>query len=83
MSRFVAGLRSWFRPGLLDADVSEELRLHIERQIEANIESGMTPEEARRHAYLVTGNVQAIREESRAARPGALVHQIGRDLEIV
>ena len=80
MSRFAAGLRSWFRPGLLDADVSEELRLHVERQIEANIESGMTPEEARRHAHLVTGNLQAIREESRAARPGALVHQIGRDL---
>ena len=80
MSRFVAGLRSWFRPGRLDADVSEELRLHVEWQIEADIESGMTPEEARRHAHLVTGNLQAIREESRAARPGALVHQIGRDL---
>ena len=56
----------------LDAEVSEELRFHLERQIEANIEAGMTPDEARRAAHLAIGSIEAVREESRAGRPGAL-----------
>jgi hypothetical protein len=64
----------------LDAEVSEELRFHLERQIETNIQAGMRPDEARRSAHLAIGSIEAIREESRASRPGALMRQIGRDL---
>ena len=40
-------LRSLFRAGRVEQELDEELRYHLERQIEQNIERGMTPEEAR------------------------------------
>lgn len=80
LSRIAAALGGWFRPHGLDAEVSEELRFHLERQIEANVAAGMTPDEARRAAHLTIGSIEAVREQSRAGRPGALVHQIARDL---
>jgi putative ABC transport system permease protein len=80
LTRIAAALRGWFRPHALDAEVSEELRFHLERQLDANIESGMTPDEGRRAAHLAIGSIEAVREESRTGRPGALLHQVGRDL---
>ncbi len=78
--RLATALRGWFRPGSLDADLSEELGFHLERQTQANIDAGMTPPDARRAAQVLLGNVAALRDESRAARHGALVHQLVRDL---
>jgi putative ABC transport system permease protein len=78
--RLTVRLRGWFRPHVDDEILSEELGFHLERQVQANIEAGMTPAQARRAAHLTVGSVQAIREESRESRPGALAHQILRDL---
>jgi putative ABC transport system permease protein len=80
VARIKAALRGWFRPHTLDSEIAEELRFHLTRQIEANVAAGMKPEEARRRARMMLGSVEAVREESRAARPGALIHQIIRDL---
>jgi putative ABC transport system permease protein len=74
--------RSWFRPHALDAEVSEELRFHLEREIQANIGAGMTPDEARRAAHVTTGNISAVREASQAGRSGAVLHQALRDLRL-
>ena len=79
-ARITAALRGWFRPDSLDDELSEEIRFHLEHEVEANIQSGMAPNEARRAARLTIGSVDAVREESRAARHGALAHQIIRDL---
>jgi putative ABC transport system permease protein len=78
--RLTVRLRAWLRPHLNDQILSEELAFHIERQIQANIEAGMTPAQARRAAHVAVGSVQAIREESRESRPGAVLRQIVRDL---
>ena len=75
-------LRSWFRPHALDAEVSKELRFHLEREIQANIDAGMTPDEARRAAHVATGNIPAVREASQAGRSGAVFHQAARDLKL-
>jgi len=80
LARLLALLRSWFRPALLDAELSEELRLHLDRQIQMNLSAGMSAAEARRSAHLALGSIEAIREESRRARPGALVHEAARDV---
>ena len=73
-------LRGWLRPRLDDETLSEELAFHIERQVQANVEAGMTPSQARRAAHLAVGSVQTIREESSESRPGAVARQIVRDL---
>src|SRR5262245_47198033 len=75
-------LRSWFRPHRLDAEVSEELRFHLEREIQANIDAGMAPDEARRAAHVTTGNIPAVPEASQAGRSGAVFHQAARDLKL-
>ena len=43
MKEFHLHLRSLFRQSQVDRELDEELRLHIERQTEENIATGMTP----------------------------------------
>ena len=54
----LATVRGSFRPGALDAEVAEELRFHLERQIEANLDAGMSPDEATRAAHLTVGSLE-------------------------
>jgi putative ABC transport system permease protein len=73
-------LRSWIRSGREDAEFADELRFHLERQVQANLDAGMTPAGARRAAHLSLGHVEGLREESRSARSGAIVRQMLRDI---
>jgi predicted permease len=43
-------------------EVDEEMRFHLERQIESNVASGMSEEEARRQALISFGGVQQAKE---------------------
>src|ERR1700724_3825610 len=52
----------------LDAELSEELRYHVERQIEQNIAAGMPATEARFAALRDLGGVEQIKEECRDMR---------------
>src|SRR5262249_44312901 len=52
---------------------------HIEREAEANRGAGLPPEEALRAARLAVGGVEALREESRASRPGEWIRELWRD----
>ncbi len=78
--RLAVRLRGWFRARAEDDILREELGFHLEREIQANIEAGMAPDQARRAAHLAVGSLEAIRKESREGRPGALVRLIVRDL---
>src|SRR5580704_5227673 len=61
-------LRSLVRRRAVDAEVSEELRFHIERQTDENIAAGMRPDVALRSALLELGGVEQIKEECRDMR---------------
>jgi predicted permease len=61
-------LRSLFRRAQVEQELDEELRYHIERQIEENIAKGMTPEEARYAALRAMGGVERRKEECRDMR---------------
>jgi predicted permease len=52
-----------FIPGAPDAEVDSELRFHLEHRIQANIDAGMSPEEAKRAAVERFGDVQGVRDE--------------------
>ena len=41
-------LRSLFRGGAVDQELTEQMRFHLERQIAENLAAGMSPQEARR-----------------------------------
>ena len=46
--------------------LDDDIREHIDRETQENIDSGMAPEEARRQALLRFGNVALVREDTRA-----------------
>lgn len=62
LNTLVARLRALLRRDAVLHDIDEELRAHIEMEIEANRELGMTPEEARLSASKSFGNVASIRD---------------------
>lgn len=66
--RLVLGLRGLFQKQKLDAEMDEEMRAHLEMRMRANIESGMSPEEARYAALKQFGRVESIQQRCRDQR---------------
>jgi predicted permease len=60
--------------------MDEELRLHVERQIEQNLGRGLPPEQARRAALLGFGNVDAIKEECRDSWGVRMIETLVQDV---
>ena len=56
-SRLIVRLRALVRRAEMDRELDEEVRFHLEREIEENVRRGMTPEEARRAAMMSCGGV--------------------------
>lgn len=52
----------------LERELDEELRFHLEAQIEENLERGMTPKEARTAALRTFGGVEQVKEACRDER---------------
>jgi predicted permease len=65
-----------------DRELDEELRYHVERQIDVNLQRGMTADEARRQALLQFGNVPLVTEDTRAIWARVGVEQVLQDLRI-
>jgi len=66
--KFRLRLRSLFRRRRIDHELDDELRLHLEEQIQENVAAGLTPEEARYAARCSIGGVAQIKEECRDMR---------------
>lgn len=65
---FFRKLRAPFRQKELDADMAEEMRLHLERRVDENVAQGMSPEEARDVARRDFGGVDQVKEIARDQR---------------
>jgi hypothetical protein len=65
-SMLIRKLRAVFTPlKRQENDVSDELRFHLEKEIERNIADGMPPDEARRQALIAFGGVDQTKESLR------------------
>jgi predicted permease len=73
-------LRSLFRRNRVDRELDEELRDHLERQIDANQTLGMNPEEARRTALITLGGLEQRKQQCRETRGVHWIEDLGRDL---
>jgi putative ABC transport system permease protein len=69
-----------FRKEKLDAEMAEEMRAHLELQIDEHIRRGMTPDEARYAAQREFGGVEQIKERARDARGWRWVDDLRQDL---
>jgi macrolide transport system ATP-binding/permease protein len=72
--------RSLFRRGRVEQDLEDEIRDHLERQIDANVATGMTREDARNAALRAFGGVAQRKEECRDMRHVNLVDHGIQDL---
>src|SRR6266481_2383053 len=52
----------------LDAELEEEMRLHLELRQQENLESGAAVDDARRNAILKFGGIEQLKEDCRDAR---------------
>jgi hypothetical protein len=73
-------LRSLFRRRQVEQELDEELRYHIDRQIEEQIAKGMTPEEARYAALRAIGGIEQRKEECRDKRGVRWIEDLVQDV---
>ena len=73
-------LRSLFRRDLVEQDLEDEFRDHLERRIEADVARGMTPDEARYAALRAMGGVDQRKEECRDMRHVNVIEHRIQDL---
>jgi hypothetical protein len=73
-------LRSLLRKNHLEQELDEELRFHLECQIDANVARGMSLAEARRAALRSFGGLEQVKEECRDVRGVGFLDDLGRDV---
>ena len=67
IDRFTMKIRMLFRRGDADSRLNDELRFHLDRQIEENLAAGMSAEEAQAAALRAFGNPALLRDQTRTA----------------
>src|SRR6266851_7319757 len=77
---FQLRFRALCRKRQLDADMSEEMRGHIEMRTRENIEAGMSADEARYSAMRQFGRVDNIKETCREQRGVTWLEHLVQDL---
>jgi hypothetical protein len=77
---FAARLRGLFGRNRLERELDDEVRFHLEMQMEDNVRAGMNPAEARSAARRSFGGVDPMKETYRERRSFALVETTAQDL---
>ena len=72
--RALFGRRQW------EADMAEEMQLHLEGRIEENLAAGLSPDEARYAAQREFGGIEQIKELARDQRRLAWIENFWQDL---
>jgi len=70
---------SFFKKRKLEAEMAEEMRLHLELRAERNLVSGMSPADARYAALRSFGGLDQIKERCRSQRAGIWFDQLLQD----
>lgn len=63
-----------------ERELADEIEFHLQSQIEDNIRSGMTEEEARRRAVLKSGGIQSAKETYRDSSTIPLFENMAQDV---
>ena len=73
-------LKSLVRRPSVEVELDEEVRFHLEMEMEQHIEGGMSPEQARLKASQDFGGLEQVKEECRDARGTRLIVNLVQDL---
>ena len=80
LTKFLLRLRSLFSRTAVENELDEELRYHVERQIDEDIARGMSPRDARDAALRAFGGYQQKKEECRDMRGLNMIENLTRDI---
>src|SRR5215831_10588937 len=69
-----------FRQNGFEPDLENELQFHLEREVQKNLASGMSEQEAWRQAKIAFGGMEEIKQQCRELRFGTWVESAGRDI---
>lgn len=75
-----AKLRGLFRRAAVEAEFAEELRSHLDREIDRNRAAGMNTADATAAAYRGFGNVELVKESARESWTWRALDDLSRDL---
>lgn len=73
-------LRSLFRHNAVEGELDEELRFHLEHQVEKYVQSGLTREEAVRRTRIEFGGLEQVKENCREARGVTFAETLAKDV---
>ncbi len=73
-------LRALFTRAQMEQELDDELKFHLEKEIEKNIARGMNPEDARYQALRSFGGVEQVKEQSRDTRNTRFISDFSQDL---
>src|SRR5438094_1518222 len=73
-------LRALLRRDVVERELDDELRFHVEREAEKYVGAGLAPEDALRRARLALGGVEHTKELSRDTRGTARLEAVLQDI---
>src|SRR4051812_25620854 len=73
-------LRELFHRDIIERQLDDEVRYHIDRQTELNLKAGMSSDAARRQAMLQFGGLEQVKEECRDQRRTRWTEQFFQDI---
>ena len=72
-------LRALFGRARVERDLDDEVRFHVEREIEKHERQGIPRDEARRLAVLAFGGIDRIKDDTRDARGIGFIERVAQD----
>jgi hypothetical protein len=75
-------MRALVRRRAMEAELDEELRAHLEHQVEKHIRLGLSPEEAERRARFDFGDLDQVKEECRKSWGVQLVDELAAEVRL-
>lgn len=80
LSDWMLRVRAVLKRSVVEREIDDELRYHIDREVESHVAAGMTPAEAARRARLAFGHLDHIKEEYRDALGTRLLDNLRQDV---
>src|SRR5258705_2652643 len=80
LSKMKTRLRALLQRNRMEHELDDEVRFHLEKEIEQNIARGMSEDEARIAALRSFGGVEQVKEQSRDTSGVRLIEEIWQDL---
>jgi hypothetical protein len=78
-SNFASGCGRFSFRGRMEQELDEELRYHLEREIEEGLAAGMTEQDARRRTFRSIVDIEQRKEECRDMRGSNMIDNAAQD----